>query len=116
MGDSTAEISEPACRSLAVCSNLEDRHAKDDIDAWTKGWFLEGQVAACVSYGWRIILLVVGRAVIWVLRGLAQPLRSAYTLLRTGNGLKVYIWAGGQSKCPGQPGHLVSKILQHLCL
>ena len=47
-------------RSLAVCSNLEDRHANDDIDAWTKRRFLEGQVAACVSYGWRIILLVVG--------------------------------------------------------
>ena len=91
---------------LAVCANLEDRHAKDDIDAWTKGRFLEGQVAACVSYGWRIILLVVGRAVTWVLRGLAQPLRSAYTLLRTGNGLKVYIWGGRQSKCPGRPEHL----------
>ena len=47
---------------LAVCANLEDRHAKDDVDAWTKGRFLEGQVAACVSYEWRIILLVVGRA------------------------------------------------------
>ena len=26
-------------RSLAVCSNLEDRHANDDIDAWTKDGF-----------------------------------------------------------------------------